>query len=134
MSVISSDGLSLSVGDGATTESFLTLPATSRIEIDLEQMAEPDTSIQTDIWQRHAMLRARVMRLMVEALASSDGAIMRIRTLALGGIIGNFHLRLSPGENFYFTASVSHYREQIRPGNIKALTFQLLSTGPIAVA
>ena len=129
MSVIGSDGLSLLVGDGAGTESYNALVGCSVAKLAISQKAHVTSPIATDAWQLQAGTSDRKLLVDCEAYATDDVSALRVRSLAVTGIPGDFKLELRSGESLQFSAYVTSYNETITAGEIKKLQCRLESSG-----
>jgi hypothetical protein len=129
MTVIGSDGLSLLVGDGATTEVYNPLKGCELTRLEINQRAHVTNAVASDAWQAQAGTSARHMVIECEAYATDEAASMRVRSLALAGTPGNFKLQLRPTESLQLSAYVTQYREIIGAGEIKKIQWRLESSG-----
>ena len=129
MSVIGSDGLSLLVSDGATTETYNALKGCSVTRLTISQKAHVASPIAADAWQVQAGTSARKVLIDCEAYATDDVSALRLRTLAVNGTPGNIRLNLRAGETLQFSALVTQYRELTGAGEIKTLQCRLESSG-----
>jgi hypothetical protein len=133
MSVIASDGLSLLVGDGGTSELFATLKGAAINMLEISQRAPLVNAVATDAWAAQAAATNRQLVLECDAYATDDAATLRMRALAFNGAKGNFKLEVSPTESLQFAATVMRYREVIEQGVIKKLMCRLESSGAVTV-
>ena len=129
MSVIGSDGLSLLVGDGASTETYAILKGCSLTKLQLSQKAHVTSPVSTNAWQIQAGTSNRKVILDCEAYATDDASALRVRALAISGAAGNFKLALRASESLQFSAYVTQYTETIAAGEIKKLQCRLESSG-----
>lgn len=133
MTVIGSDGLSLLVGDGGGTEIFNPLTGCAVSKLEISQRGHVAGAVTTDAWQVHAGMSDRRAMIECEAYATDDAAPLRVRSLMLSGLAGNFKLKLRGTETLQFSAFVTLYREVIAAGEIKKLMCRLESTGAVSV-
>ena len=133
MSVITSDGLSLLIGDGASTEVFTVLSGVTVATFDLTQEIAENKAIASDAWRRSTAVASRQVALSGDGLMTDEAAQQRLRSVSLNGQIANFQLKLASAETLVFSAYVSSYREVTQPGNVKRLSFQLESHGVVSV-
>ena len=129
MSVIGSDGLSLLVGDGASSETYHVLPGCSLTKLQISQKAHVTNPIATDAWQLQAGTSARKVLVECEAYATDDVSALQVRSLAVSGALGDFKLELRAGESLQFSAFVTQYTETTAAGEIKKLQCRLESSG-----
>lgn len=134
MSVISSDGLSLQVGDGGASEVFLPVKGVTLTRFELMQQAHHAHVIGMDAWVSRIGSSTREVQMDFDALATDDAATIRLRSLSLSGEAGNFRLKISPTETWNFTGFITLYRETIAAGDIKKLRCQLVSTGALTIS
>lgn len=133
MSVIASNGLSLLVGDGATTEIFTPLKGAVITRLELAQRGVVSNAIGSDAWQVQVGAANRKLVLECEAYATDEAPAQRLRTLALTGGLGNLRLKLSPMETLQCAALVVLYREVIAAGEVKKLVCRVESSGAVLV-
>jgi hypothetical protein len=129
MAVIGSDGLSLLVGDGATTELFTPLKGMRVTQLQINQRGYALTSVANDAWIARVATGERQAVIECEAFANDEAAALRVRALAMGGLAGNFKLEMRGAQTLQIAAYVLSYREEIRTGEVKMLFFRLESTG-----
>jgi hypothetical protein len=129
MAVIGSDGLSLLVGDGATTEVFTPLKGLRVSQLEINQRGYISTSVANDAWIARVATSERQAQIECEAFANDEAAALRVRALAMSGFAGNFKLKIHAAQSLQIAAYVFSYREEIRAGEVKMLFFRLESTG-----
>lgn len=134
MSVIGSDGLSLLVGDGASTETYNILLGCSLTKLEINQKAHVSSTVSADAWQVKVGTSNRNVVIECEAYATDDVSALRMRALAVNGAQGNFKLKLRVSESLQFSAFVTQYREIIGAGEIKKLQCRLESSGAASFA
>jgi hypothetical protein len=134
MGIIASDGLGLLVGDGMPTENFHRLKASLIHRFEINQRHTALTQVAAQAWQGMSEANQRRASIDFEALASDSTAALRLRTLALGGGVGNFRLQLSSAETLHFPAVMVIYREIIAPGDIKQIECRIESSGALTVS
>jgi len=133
MAVIGSDGLSLLVGDGATTEIFTALKGTTIARLEITQRGNVGNAIAADAWQVQVGTSNRLAVIECDSYATDEAAMLRIKTLAMSGALGNFKLQLRSAETLLISAVVIQYREEIAPGEIKRVRFRLESSGEVSL-
>jgi hypothetical protein len=133
MSIIGSDGLSLLVGDGAGSESFTALTGATISKLEITQKNNASKAIATDAWAISVGMTDRSAVIECDALMSDTAQAQRLRSLAFGGLPGNFKLELNAAETLVFSAVPTLYREVIEAGEIKKLVCRLESTGALTV-
>lgn len=129
MAVIGSDGLSLLVGDGATTEIFTPLKGARVTRLEIAQRGYAANSVANDAWVARVGTGERQAVIECEAFANDESAALRVRTLAMSGLAGNFKLEMQGAQTLQVAAYVTSYRETIRVGDVKILLLRLESTG-----
>ncbi len=129
MSVIGSDGLSLLVSDGATTETYNIVLGCSVTQFEISQKTHVTSPITSDAWQLQAGVSDRKILIECEAYATDDVSALRLRALAVNGMLGDFKLEVRASETLQFSAFVTQYREVISAGEIKKLQCRLESSG-----
>ena len=134
MAILTSDGLSLSVGDGAGTETFTMLRGVQITRFDLTQKLNDNDAVASDAWGVGAAVTNRRVILSCEGLMTDETALRRIRAVALGGLPANFKLALGAGETLGLSAYVTGYRETIQPGAVKKFSFEVESSGAVTIA
>ncbi len=133
MALIGSDGLSLLVGDGAGTETFTALKGASLAQFSVTQRAHVASAIGSDAWlvQQGASNRQAVID--CTAYATDEAPALRVQSLALSGLTGNFKLELRSGQTLSLNAVVTSYAETIAQGDIKTVKFRLESNGDVSL-
>ena len=134
MTVIGSDGLRLWIGDGTTNEAFLPLKGCRLTRWDISQRGAVSTAVHDHAWQIDGGLISQILTLEGTLYATDDSATLRLRNVALQGIIAHFRLALRSNETVSFSARVTQYEEQMEPGSIKQLRFRLTASDAITVA
>jgi hypothetical protein len=134
MAVIGSDGLSLLVGDGATTEMFTPLKGARVTRLEINQRGYASTSVANDAWIARVGTGERQVVIECEAFANDEAAALRVRSLAMIGQAGNFKLEMQGAQVLQVAVYVLSYREVIQAGEIKTLRFRLESTGAGSLA
>lgn len=129
MAMISSDGLSLLVGDGATTEVFAPLKGARVTRLEIAQRSYASTAVTNDAWIARVGTGGRQVVIECEAFANDETAALRVRSLAISGTVGNFKLEMQGAQTLQLVAYVLSYREEIRPGEVKKLLIRLESSG-----
>jgi hypothetical protein len=129
MAVTGSDGLSLLVGDGATTEVYNPLKGCVVSRLDVNQRGHVTNAVASDAWQVQAGTSARHVVIECEAYATDEPSAVRLRSLALSGAPGNFKLQLRLAESLQLSAFIMQYREIIGAGEIKKIQCRLESSG-----
>lgn len=133
MSVIGSDGLSLFVGDGGGLEVFTALKGAAITRLEITQRSNPSLAISSDAWIAEVGASGRRAVMECEAYATDEAPSIRLRSLTLSGLNGNFRLKLNATETLAMNALVTQYREVIEPGGIKKLQCRLESSGAITL-
>lgn len=133
MSVVASDGLALMVGDGASTESFASLPGLAITRLELQQRSNLTNTLGGDAWQVNVGISARQLLIECDAYANNATAATRLQSVALAGIEGNFKLLAGDGKTWIFTARVMQYREEMPAGGIKRIRLRLESSGAVSL-
>lgn len=128
MAMISSDGLSLLVGDGATTEVFAPLKGARVTRLEIIQRGYASNSVSNDAWVARVGTGERQVVIECEAFANDEAAALRVRALAMSGLAGNFKLEMQGAQTLQMAAYVLSYREEIRAGEIKIVLIRLEST------
>jgi len=129
MATIGSDGVSLWVGDGGTTEVFTVLKGLAVSQLEINQRSYVANAIASDAWQVQVGTANRQVGLDCESYATDEAAALRLKTLAMLGTAGNFRLELRGAEAMQMSARVIQYREESAAGEIKRLRFRLESSG-----
>ena len=129
MAMISSDGLSLLVGDGATTEVFAPLKGARVTRLEIAQRSYASSAITNDVWVARVGTGERHIVIECEAFANDETAALRVRALAMSGLAGNFKLEMHGTQTLQIAAYVLSYREEIRASEVKALLIRLESSG-----
>ncbi len=134
MGILGSDGLSLLVGNGAVVgEVFFPLRGSEVIAFEVVQQMRDSDAVRADSWSAVAGISARRVTIDGIALATDEAAAERVRSLALTGEVGNFRLNLRTGEDLFFAAAVTRYKETIQAGAIKRFEFRLESSAAATV-
>lgn len=133
MAVISADNLSLLVGDGGEPEVFSILKGASVSRFEVTQKSNVANAISTDGWLVEGGASGRRAIVECEAYATDDASAVRLRTLVLGGTLGNFKLEINPTQTLVFSAVVTNYQEQLGAGEIKRLQCRLESSGAVTL-
>ncbi len=128
MAMISSDGLSLLVGDGTTTEVFAPLKGARVTRLEIIQRGYASNSVSNDAWVARVGTGERQVVIECEAFANDEAAALRVRALAMSGLAGNFKLEMQGAQTLQMAAYVLSYREEIRAGEIKIVLIRLEST------
>jgi Phage tail tube protein len=128
MTIISSDGLSLLVGDGATTEVFSALKGARVTRLEIVQRGYASTAVTNDAWIARVGTGERQAVIECEAFANDEPAALRVRALALSGQLGNFRLEMQGSQTLQASAYVLSYREEIRAGEVKIILIRLESS------
>jgi hypothetical protein len=134
MATIGADGLSLLVGDGATTELFNALKGSAVTRLEVTQRGHVANAIASDAWQTLVSTSNRNVVIESECYATDDAPALRIKALALSGVAANFKLQLRGAETLVLSAFVMQYREDIAAGDIKRMRFRLESNGAASLA
>lgn len=134
MGFLTSDGLSLMVGDGASSEVFLPLRGAEIQRFEITQTLQDTPAIRSDAWREVVGMTDRRVMLECTAIASDEAAATRVRTLALLGNAGNFRLQCSAAQHYAFSAHVTNYRELLQGGTLKRLQFEVASSTAVTVA
>lgn len=129
MTIIASDNLIFSIGDGAAPEQFLPIHGVRISRLDLQQRQLEDTTIQPTAWRPAPALAQQSLVLDCTALADDSAGALRLRTLALGALAGNFRLIISPTQQLSFSGLVPRYRETITAGALKQVECRVESAG-----
>ena len=133
MSILTSDGLSLRVGDGAVSEVFSVLRGATITQLTLSQRLVDRNAVTDGVWAAGVGTTGRRAVIDCDALATNETAAIRVRTLALTGAAGNFRLDADPAETVAFQAYVTQYKEITQAGLVKRFTCRLESTGVVTV-
>jgi glutaminase len=133
MSIVNSDGLSLLVGDGATSESFTSLRGTEINRFEISQRLVDSGAIATDAWIVGGATTDRRVLIECNALATDEGPATRVRSLAISGLSGNFRLKATSAESFYIGGYITNYREVTQAGTIKRIQFRIESSAAVTV-
>lgn len=133
MAAIGSDGLSLLIGDGAVSETFNMLKGASLKKLEITQRLHTGNAISSDGWQLQAGASDRKLVIDIEAFATDDAASMRLRSLALTGVVGNIKLMLSTSQTLSASMLITRYDETIEPGSLKRLTCRMESNGGVVI-
>jgi hypothetical protein len=134
MGVLGSDGLRLLVGNGAFGgEVFSPLRGSELIAFEVVQQLRDSDAVRADSWNAVVGISARRLTIDGTALATDEDAAERVRSLALTGEVGNFRLNLRTGEDLFFAAAVTSYKETIQAGAIKRFEFTLESSAAATV-
>ena len=131
MAVIAAEALSLAIGDGELSESFLMLKGVTLHRFEISQQAVVQPSIAADSWVNAVGATARKLTIDCTLVANPHAAIDRLRMLALSDGPGNFILQLNSGEIMSGAALVTDYRENGKTGEVKTVQCHLESTGTI---
>jgi hypothetical protein len=97
------------------------------------QRSNNSAVVGTDAWVVTAGTSNRQLLLSVEALATDDAFAVRLRSLALTGVAGNFQLEMNASETVSFSAFVTQYRETIEAGAVKRCAMKLESSGAVVI-
>ena len=134
MSMLTSDGLSLLVGDGADSESFNPLSGATITKLTITQRLADSTAIGSDAWNVGSSITQQRAIIDGTALATDEAAAQHIRSLALSGAAGNFKLATSPTQTWMFSAYTTSYQEITQGGALKRCIYRLESSGPLTLA
>ncbi len=129
MAVIGSDGLSLLVGDGGTTEVFTPLKGARVTRLEIAQRGYAANSVANDAWVTRVGTGERQAVIECEVIANDEAAALRLRALAISGLVGNFKLEMQGAQTLQIAAYVISYREVIQAGEVKMVLVRLESSG-----
>ena len=134
MTIQHSNGLSLLVGDGAVSESFVAVSGAVVSRFELSQKLNVATAVAEDAWQNAVGTTARRAVIECEAMATGEAAAMRLRSLAVSGAVGNVQLELGSDTVLQCAVYVTDYREVIEAGKVKKLNCRLESSGVVTAS
>ena len=134
MSIETSDGLSLFIGDGEVEENFYPLLGMTRCRLDLTQQLNESKAVSANAWRVGVDVSARRAALECDMLGSDDESLLRLRCLAINNEAGTVRLMVSQDEVMQFQVFVTNYREIIQAGQLKRVSCKLESTGAIVIA